>query len=351
MGILAGILPAKPGIALGAGWALCGVMMFTVLVLAAHPIGARVGALLSGLALATPCFVWATPLSRCLLACAMFAPYLAAGALVRVPRIPGWRARLAYLLTWCGRERVQRRAPWLEAAALRDLLVATVVFAASAVAVNAAYAWNLGHPVRWLCAGIGILSFAEMATAGLSLIPAAFGVALPPLMLSPHRSASMAEFWSKRWNPFASRRVFRPLCFAPLARRSVAWACISAFAFSGVAHALLAYLGLGRWTISWVCGAFFFVQPFFIAAERWMGVRRWRLGARRAWTLSVLAVTSPLIIEPGLQMIERSWGIPDTPGAVLAPTVMVLSLVLVTCCVVSLACLAAVSAGGEPERT
>ena len=71
-----------------------------------------------------------------------------------------------------------------------------------------------------------------------------------------------------------------------------------------------------------------------IAAERRFGERRWRPAARRAWTLGVLAITSPLFVEPLLQIAERSWGV---PGSVLFPTLAVLGFVIVFSSIFSLA--------------
>lgn len=91
--------------------------------------------------------------------------------------------------------------------------------------------------------------------------------------------------------------------------------------------------------MSLMWGTFFVVQPLLIAVERWMKVRRWRPAAGRAWTLAVLAITSPLIVEPALQLIEPSWG---TPDKVLLPTIRVLGLVIFVNVFVSLGSLASI---------
>src|SRR5882724_9496910 len=57
------------------------------------------------------------------------------------------------------------------------------------------------------------------------------------------------------------------------------------------------------------------------------------VAARRAWTLGVLAITSPLFVEPLLQIAERSWGV---PGSVLFPTLAVLGFVIVFSSIFSL---------------
>jgi hypothetical protein len=119
---LVAIIPSKTGITLHAGIAAWCVAMGLVLILSAHPMGARIGALMAGLFMAVPCFVWTSPLSRFLLMCFMFMPLAAAATLVLVPPIAGFRARLAYLCTWCGTRPVKRRARSLDAAAPQNLI-------------------------------------------------------------------------------------------------------------------------------------------------------------------------------------------------------------------------------------
>ncbi|MDB6068515.1 MAG: uncharacterized protein JWR26_4723 [Pedosphaera sp.] len=348
LGALVAMIPSKTGITLQAGIAAWCIDMGLVLILSAHPMGARIGALVAGLFMAVPCFVRASPLSRGLLMCSMAAPFLAAAALVLVPPIANFRARLAYLLTWCGTHQVKRRARSLDMASLFQLSVATLVFAAAVAIAKAVSGSGLWLLVRWFAGGILFFAGAEMITAGLPLVAAAFGLTVPPLFQSPYRSTSVGEFWTKRWNIGASEKLFRPCCFAPLARRGVALALFTAFALSGVAHALLACMALGRWRISLICGAFFLVQPLLIAAERRLAVRRWRPSAGRAWTLAALALTSPLIVEPALQIVEKSWGAPDD---VLLPTVAFLGSVIVASSIISLVSLASPATNARVATT
>jgi len=175
-----------------------------------------------------------------------------------------------------------------------------------------------------------------MATACHTFLTALLGLTVPPWFQSPYRSASVGEFWAKRWNLYSSQ-ILRRQCFAPLARYGAGLALFTAFLVSAIAHVLFVYVPLGRWRISLMCGAFFLVQPLPIAAERWMKVRRWRPGAGRAWTLTVLAITSPLVVEPMLQIFETSWGAPDD---VLLPTSAALGFVIVLSSIPPLASLA-----------
>ncbi len=328
----------ETGITFRAGIAAWCAAMALVLILSAHPIGARIGALLAGLFLAVPCFVWEGPFARALLLGLMAAPFAAAAALVLAPPLPGLRARVAYLFTYANTHPVTRRERGFDTAAFLRLIVATAVLAAAIAVVKAASPSGLGLLVRWLAGEIAALAVAEMITAGLPFAAAPLGLNVPPLMQSPYRSASVSEFWAKRWNPRTSEFLFRKCCFAPFARRGVALALLVPFAISAVAHAAIAYVALGRWGISLLCGAFFLVQPLLIAAERWLTVRRWRPAARRAWTLAVLTLVSPLFVEPALQAAGRDWGgLDEVPRQALA----MLGFVIAVSSVVALASLTA----------
>jgi hypothetical protein len=343
-GVVLGTLLAKihleTGITFGAGFAAWGAVMalILVLVLSAHPIGARVGAVLAGLFLAVPCFVRYGPFARALLLGLMLAPIAAAAALVLAPPLTGLRARMAYLLTYANTHPVTRRERGFDAAAFLRLILATIILGAAIAVVKAAGASGLGLLVRWLAGEIAALAVAEMITAGLPFAAAPLGLNVPPLMQSPYRSASVSEFWAKRWNLRVSEFLFRKCCFAPFARQGVAIALFVPFAISAGAHVAIAYVALGRWGISLICGAFFLVQPLLIAAERWLTVRRWRPAARHAWTLAVLTLVSPLFIEPALQAAERDWGgLDQVPGQALA----LLGVVIAVSSVIALASLTA----------
>ncbi|HTI97641.1 MAG TPA: MBOAT family protein [Dongiaceae bacterium] len=313
----------------GAGWAAWGLAVMLVLLLTGTPQRARVAVVLAGLFLAVPCCLVGAPLDRGLLMCAMAVPAVAATAFVVRPPLPGLRARLAHLLRWGGAREVRRQPCRFDPTALGNLGGATVIFAAALAGAQAVPDGGGGLPLRWLAAGIALLAFAEMLTAGPALLSAAVGVVIPPLMRSPHRALSVGEFWSDRWNRFAAQKLFRPYCFQPLARRGwVALAVVVTFFISAVAHVLLVFMATGRWKISLMNGAFFMVQPVLLGLEYRMRVRRWRPVAARVWTLGALAVTSPLFLEPALQIIRASWGNAST---VLLPTVLVLGVLLVVC--------------------
>jgi hypothetical protein len=221
---------------------------------------------------------------------------------------------------------MKRRPRSFHAAALTQFVAGTLAFAAMVAAVQAIPAAGLWFGLRWLAGGVMLFAFAEAATGFHNFLTAALGLTVPGVLNSPALSRSIGEFWTERWNPTASVYL-RKACYEPLARQGRARALFAAFIVSGLWHLLLAYAVLGRWGMSVVWGAFFFVQPLLILLERRMKVRRWRPAAARGWTLSALAVTCPLIVEPTLQILARILG---AAGPAPWTAAMVVLVVVVT---------------------
>jgi len=337
----------EPHITLEVGVTAWLVDMVLVLILSCHPFTARVGVLVAGLFMAVPCFLRALPMYRFLLMCGMAFTFAITALQLFAAPTAGFRWRLAYVFTWLGTREVKRHARSFDAVSLLHLIVATLVHVAGVAAVKAVTPSGIWWLARWLAGGITLLAFAEMTTAGHYFLTALMGISAPALMRSPHLSASIREFWAERWNPAASALVFGKYFFAPLGRRGVGLALFAAFFASAVAHVLLLYMATRRWGISLMWGAFFLVQPLLIAVERRLKVRRWRPAAGRAWTLAVLAITSPLLVEPVLQLIEPTWGVPDN---VLLPTIRVLGLVIFVNVFVSLGSLASIRDLPPPNK-
>jgi hypothetical protein len=338
LGAIAGTNPFyRPHIPLDVGVAAWFMDMAFVMILSLHPVTVRVAILVAGLFMAVPCFVLESPMSRFLLMCCTAFPFALASMQSFAAPAADFRERLAWAFTWLGTREIKRRPRSFAAASLLRLIVATVVLCAAIAAVKAVSPSGLWWLVRWQAGGIMILAFAEMATASHYFLTALAGLSAPALMQSPHLSTSIGEFWAKRWNP-ATSMGFRMYIFAPLARRGIGLALCAAFLGSAVAHVMLLYMATGRWGISLMWGFFFLIQSLFIAAERRMKARHWRSAAGRAWTLSALAIISPLFVEPALQLIEPSWGTPDD---VLQPTLVALGFVILVNAFVSLGSLAA----------
>ena len=323
-------IPLAVGIA---GWV---AEMVFVLIALIYPAYTRPAILVIGLLLAVPCFVAEAPLWRCLLMCLSFLAIVIATVATMTP--PGsFTERLAYLCSWCGTRdlcRVERRFD--TASLIQFALAAVALFAAIAV-VKAMPDTGICLLVRWLAGGIMIFAFAETATACHNFLTALTGVTAPAWLWSPYLSTSLREFWTTRWNP-ATSMLFLKLCYEPLSRYGAVFALCVCFVLSGIIHMLLALMALGRWDLSIMFGAFFIAQIPFVLMERPFHLRRWPSVWKRIWTLSVLAFTCPLFVEPMLQIIQPSWG---PPNVILPPTLCVLGLVFIAdlCYVlISLAC-------------
>jgi hypothetical protein len=310
-----------------------------------HPITARAGALLAGVFMAVPCFLDAPPLFRGGLMCGMFIPLVLASIPVLAPSVTGFRARLALLCSFDHTRDLKRRPRYFDTGSLVKLFLAIIVFGTALDAVESVPALGLWYLARWLAGGIMILAFAEMWTAFQKFLTASLGLTAPLLMQSPVLSTSITEFWTKRWNPGTSF-MFRRLCFEPLTRRSPMLAFSVAFGLSGAGHMLLFYMATLNWEIAIINGSFFFVQPICILAERHLNVRRWAPAAGRVWTLAVLAITSPLFVEPAIEIIQSV----PRPNSVLAATFIVLGIVIFGETLFLLAALVS-SSGSDARRT
>jgi hypothetical protein len=125
------------------------------------------------------------------------------------------------------------------------------------------------------------------------------GVDAQPIMRSPHRATSLAEFWGTRWN-LGFRRLTHDLVFAPVSKRAgVSAAVFAAFLVSGLIHdaviSLPAGAGYGLPT------AYFLLQGLGVAVERSRAGRRLGLGTGtrgRLFAVAVAALPAVLLFHP-----------------------------------------------------
>ncbi len=182
-----------------------------------------------------------------------------------------WWQHVAYLLLW----------PGLDAAAFlkRDARVAKPAasewcFAATKLAIGVILVWGVVRlvPTQWdlvqgwlgMAGCVFVLHFGLMHL--LSCLWRTLGIDAKPLMQWPIAAASLADFWSRRWNT-AFRDLTYHFVFVPL--RSVvspAWALAIGFLASGIVHDLVISLpargGWGGPTI------YFVVQGLGLLVER-----------------------------------------------------------------------------------
>ena len=211
--------------------------------------------------------------------------------------VPGWR-QAAYLLVWPGMDadaflssrRLKAGCPateWLSG--LRNVgLGATLLFVA-APAVDVLDPYVLG----WIGMIGLVLGFHFGALHLLSCLWRQFSVEARPVMNRPLASASLGEFWGRRWNT-AFRDLTHRFLFRPLAYRfGPRPAALAGFIVSGIVH---------DFVISWPAGGgyggptlFFTVQGLAVNIERSARGRRLGLGRGVAGRLfAAVVLVAPL---------------------------------------------------------
>lgn len=227
-------------------------------------------------------------------------------------KVTSWRAAggefrerdfIGYALGWVGMNRqefirpVTRPPDWMEWGRPVSCLCLGIVLLA--IAVNGAD--GRGHPeaVAWI-AMVGILFFFHF---GLFGILAQFwrwrGRDVRPIMNFPPASASLAEFWGKRWNR-AFRDLSYLLIYQPLGRRfSVPYALFITFLISGVVHELVITVpvasGYGGPTL------YFVIQSVGMVIERKI-FRRKSPVFNRVWAWGLLLLPLPLCFPQAFRL-------------------------------------------------
>jgi hypothetical protein len=214
----------------------------------------------------------------------------------REVRAPWWR-HAGYLLLWPGMDAAAfltrsaappRPLDWLSA-----VLATAVGFATLRVAVAMA-----ALPGRnWIAGAIGMAAVVLTLHFGLfQLLSCAWrraGVEAAPVMRTPCRATSLAEFWGRRWNT-AFRDLTHAGLFVPLRSRVGGGpALLLAFLCSGVVHDAVVSLpaggGYGGPT------AYFTLHGLALLGERSRAGRHLGLGrGATGWTFTMAALLVPL---------------------------------------------------------
>jgi alginate O-acetyltransferase complex protein AlgI len=151
-----------------------------------------------------------------------------------------------------------------------------------------------------------MVGFSLFVHFGLFDLLAAFwrrkGVPVEKLFSNPWRSASLADFWSHRWNR-AFSEFCRSLVFWPLARHwGTRWASFAVFAFSGLVHEMMisapARGGYGGPML------YFLINGLAVQIETFSPWRK--LGHRfpvlsRVWAMTVVLAPLPLLFHVSFQ--------------------------------------------------
>jgi Membrane bound O-acyl transferase family len=209
---------------------------------------------------------------------------------------PTWRS-VAYLLAW----------PGMDAASFLDLkpaatkpLFRRLVWAVIKTGSGATLLWVVARTIpatqpllRGWVGMFGLILLLHFGTFDIiAFIWQRVGINAQPIMSTPLRSTSLAEFWGKRWNlgfrQLAHEWVFRPL----YPHVGVGAAGFLVFVLSGLIHDLVISLparaGYGLPT------AYFALQGVGVAFERSALGKRVGLGkGPEGWIFVVLVVAAP----------------------------------------------------------
>jgi hypothetical protein len=222
-----------------------------------------------------------------------------------VPDLP-WCRHAGYLLAWPG---LDARA-FLRPGRMRALDRPTSQewrFAGMKLLLGLVLFWGSGRavPGGWelLLGWAGMVGLVLILHFGLfhllSCAWRAIGVEARPLMNHPLKSASVSEFWGRRWNSafrdLTHRFLFRPLTNTLGPRRAV----VAGFTFSGLVHDLVISVPAGG-GYGWPT-LFFVIQASALLIERSRfghahGLGRGRRG--RLWTLLVLVFPAGGLFHP-----------------------------------------------------
>ena len=219
-----------------------------------------------------------------------------------------WRARLtiahvpwrsaAYLLLWPGMDpdafldagqRVSAPSAWAWLWAMCEAIIGATLFwiVARSIPPN--------DPLLRGWAGmLGLILFLHFGTFQIiALLWQSLGVKAEPIMSAPLRSASLTEFWGKRWN-LGFRQLAHELIFRPLYRSlGAGTAGFLVFVVSGLIHDLVISLpsrgGYGLPTL------YFLLQGAGVAAERSKFGKRLGLGQGvRGWFFMMVILVVPI---------------------------------------------------------
>ncbi|HET9484935.1 MAG TPA: hypothetical protein VFO79_13330, partial [Xanthomonadales bacterium] len=185
--------------------AACAVWLVEALVIAAlasRAAGARVALVLALGLLAYPFAVGGPAWIRLAFAIGAFwCVVRAADFALDAPPVR-FGARLAHLFAIIDTRLVREGPRHLDGAALAKLLIALAVLVVAWHGVDAARPLDPvpRYALRWTAGALFFVASFEVATAAFALATQALGLHAPRVSDAPHRSLSIAEFWSARWN-------------------------------------------------------------------------------------------------------------------------------------------------------
>lgn len=255
-------------------------------------------------ALLFPLYVPLGPLPRAVLASLGLLAVVKVLQLASRPEGWSWRRRLWHSLVPFDLHRTTPGPRQLD----RALLLSVVLHAALALLALLGL-WLLPRALpfhlvlaRLVMGAVLVYSTMESITEAVRLVHGLVGVNVPQIQTMPILARSLREFWSERWNQPVSDWL-NEFIFLPVSRRSNAGiGVLAAFAVSGAVHAWVFFTAVG-WVPAAMAFAFFVFQGLFVMVESAVRLRRKPVSWRRAWTLVMLAISSPLFVEPVLLVL------------------------------------------------
>lgn len=161
--------------------------------------------------------------------------------------------------------------------------------------------------------------FLDVVLPALGAAGVALGMEMEPQFDRPYLSASLRDFWGRRWNLMVSA-ILRPSVYDPVrARAGKAAGVVATFLISGLMHEAMVYymtlrLPTGEMT------AFFLLHGVCCVAEEWCArrwvARRWPPPPRPLGSLLVMAVAAgssfwlffpPICREGSEEMLLEEW--------------------------------------------
>jgi hypothetical protein len=242
---------------------------------------------------------------RALYTLAAFVSLLRVIDLWRDPKSYPLPERLWLLTALFDTRRIRRAEPsldWQRFAKVAGYAAAMGVGLAVAYSVDANGPWRW---LRWLGGAVFVYAMVDTAARFADAAYRSAGIIIPPQHDNPVLSRSVSEFWGKRWN-LNVHDWLRRHCFLPFAKNGHARVGIVAgFLASAILHFWMVYVPLGLyWAIP--MGLFFMAQAALMGIERVLRVRQWPRAAQHGWTVIAVLGTSPLFVEPFLQIIHAT---------------------------------------------
>ena len=209
--------------------------------------------------------------------------------------------------------RVRRISPAVDRPALTRLLICIPLVAVGWAGVyygSPLFPGTFKLIVRWVMGALFAYAAVELVVSVVIILYGLLGIDPRPLHDDPIRSKTLTEFWGRRWNR-AVHRFLKQTVFVPVARRGYTELGLAlTFLVSAFIHFAFMLPAVGPFWAS-VMGAFFVLQLPFLWAERALGVARWPTPLARLWTLTLLLASSPLFVEPMLQIADTwTFGLP-----------------------------------------